>query len=124
MTSCIYQTTIEAFTSSSVWNSVAQSADQTLVSQQSGIGSFLVWIAVIIGALVILGIIGAVIYLVYSSKQPKDTSLTDALSALGQKKPGAKTSPVSSIIPKATSILPTTSKTSLLTTAAQAAAKV
>jgi hypothetical protein len=106
LTSCINQTITQAFTDTTVLGTVAQSTDQALVNQQSGVGSFLVWIAVIIGAFVVLGIIGFVIYLIYSSKQPKDNSLNDALAALGQKKTGK--------LPKASSVVPTTSKNSLL----------
>ena len=76
MTSCIYQTVVQAFTSNSVWNLISQQADQALVNQQSGVGSVLFWLAIGIGFLIILGIIGGIIFAVIKGKQDKPAAET------------------------------------------------
>lgn len=96
MTTCIYQTIIQAFTSTTAWNDVAQAADQKLVSQQSGIGSFLIWIAVAFGILVILGIVAGIIYAIIKSKSKSSPTSTSDLLNLAQMASKSKV-PVSAI---------------------------
>jgi hypothetical protein len=91
MTSCIYQTIIQAFTSDTVWNNVAQSADQKLSSTQEGIASIFIYIIIGIGILAIIGLIGGIIYaMINKGNKNKGGLSSDTLAELAKLKKNPK----------------------------------
>jgi hypothetical protein len=85
LTSCINQTILDAFVNNSVLNQLSIDTDQKLTSQQSGIGSFFIYIAIIFAVVAVLGIIGGIIYAVVQGKS-SDTS--DILKKAAELKAG------------------------------------
>lgn len=84
ITSCVNDIVINVWTSNSVLNQLYQMTDQKLASQQSGFGSFLVWIAVIIGAVIVLGIIIAIIFAVIKGRQKNQAQTESQAQAQAQ----------------------------------------
>jgi large-conductance mechanosensitive channel len=74
LTSCVNEIIVSVFTTNSVLNQLWQQTDQKLYSEQSGFDSIFKWLivlAAIIGAVIIIGFI---IFLIIDARKPKQPS--------------------------------------------------